>query len=173
MAQPGRLRRPGRGLKAEDKPIRANSPNRLTHRNPDNPRAGSTFGISWICLTARPPHRSIRAIDLKDFDAVVPQDLRQASSIGGRSLDSGTADIPERTRPGKQPQVASGSRFNGQRRKKSASDVDHRTDMLVKMGVNPKNDFIMIHLNIPSQLKTASPTSTAGQDTQGAEQRSY
>lgn len=37
MAQPGRLRRPGRGLKAEEKLTRASSPNRLTHRNPDTP----------------------------------------------------------------------------------------------------------------------------------------
>ena len=33
----GRLRQPGRGLKAKDKPTRANLPNRLTRRNTDTP----------------------------------------------------------------------------------------------------------------------------------------
>jgi len=36
MAQPGCLRRPGRGLKTLDKDSRANQPTRLKHKNPDS-----------------------------------------------------------------------------------------------------------------------------------------
>ena len=37
MAQPGRLRRPGRGLKTEEKSIESRSTNRLEHKNSDRP----------------------------------------------------------------------------------------------------------------------------------------
>lgn len=33
----GRLRRPGRGPKTEEKAVKTDSTNRLTHRNPDTP----------------------------------------------------------------------------------------------------------------------------------------
>ena len=33
----GRLRRPGRGLKTEEKAVKTDSINRLTHRNSDTP----------------------------------------------------------------------------------------------------------------------------------------
>lgn len=41
------------------------------------------------------------------------------------------------------------------------------------VGIDPKYDFVLIHLNVPSKMIMATPTSTAGQDTQGAEQSSY
>lgn len=46
----GRLRRPGRGLKTEEKSVETNSTNRLTHRNSDTPTEASAVQ----CFRQRP-----------------------------------------------------------------------------------------------------------------------
>ena len=42
MARPGRLRRPGRGLKTSVKSVESKSTNRLEHKNSDNPQGFDT-----------------------------------------------------------------------------------------------------------------------------------
>jgi hypothetical protein len=55
MAQPGRLRRPGRGLKTEEKSVKTDSTNRLTHRNSDTP-ADLAGGYDTVTETHRLEH---------------------------------------------------------------------------------------------------------------------
>ena len=132
-----------------------------------------TLGIGRISFPTRPARCAIRAIDFKDLDFVVTQDLRQARAVGGGPLNAGTSHISMRSGPSKQLQLASRGCFYGVCRKEFASDADDSAKVFIQMGIDPKNYLVLIHLYVPSKLMMASPTSTAGQDTQGAEQGSY
>lgn len=48
----GRLRRPGRGLKTEEKAVKTDSINRLTHKNPDTPFAKDWEAFKEFVLDA-------------------------------------------------------------------------------------------------------------------------
>lgn len=135
--------------------------------------ASCALGISRIGFTAQPPRRTIRAVNLEDFDTVVSQKLRQAGAVGGRALDAGAAEIAERPGPVEKLKVADSSCTYSLRSDESSGNVDHCADVFVQVGIDPKYDFVLIHLNVPSKMIMATPTSTAGQDTQGAEQSSY